>query len=113
MSRARSSTRSHGVARTGRDFLFGLALFALVATAAGVLPQASGRSPAPLFSTSAYAAAPHASWALSHPIQSDTAVYGSTDRRAATVLLGLSFAALLAFNLAVLRHLRRVYASPR
>jgi hypothetical protein len=29
------------------------------------------------------------------------------------VLLGVTFALLFAFNAAVLRHLRRVYASPR
>lgn len=32
---------------------------------------------------------------------------------ARTVLLGVTFALLFAFNAAVLRHLRRVYASPR
>lgn len=36
-----------------------------------------------------------------------------TDRRIAVLLFGLAFASIVAFNLALARHLRRVTASPR
>lgn len=40
-------------------------------------------------------------------------VVGRAERTRAMILLGLTFSLMLTFNLAILRHLRRVYASPR
>ena len=96
-----------------RDFALGLGLFAAVAIAGSYVPSRSSAQHAPIFSSTAYAAAPHASWAVSNPMKSTPIVYRSTDTRAATVILGLTFASLFAFNMGLFRHLRRVYASPR
>jgi hypothetical protein len=41
------------------------------------------------------------------------AVYRRTSATAAWLLLSLTFSFLAAFNLALLRHMRKVYASPR
>lgn len=38
---------------------------------------------------------------------------GNAERTRAMILLGLTFSLLLSFNLAIWRHLRREYASPR
>ncbi len=40
-------------------------------------------------------------------------VIGRAERTRAMILLGLTFSLMLTFNLAIFRHLRRVYASPR
>jgi hypothetical protein len=42
-----------------------------------------------------------------------TRIARSTEQTQGLLILGLVFSAMVAFNLAFLRHLRRVYASPR
>jgi hypothetical protein len=51
--------------------------------------------------------------ATTSSISDPNAVFRRTSDTAAWVLLGLSFSLLTALNLAIFRHLRRAYASPR
>ncbi|MCC7253091.1 hypothetical protein [Hyphomicrobium sp.] len=44
---------------------------------------------------------------------SDASVGATMDRNASVVLLGVAFAAMVVFNVAFVRHLRRAYAAPR
>jgi hypothetical protein len=96
-----------------RDFVIGLGLFAMMAALATRAPEPRRPTALPLFGSSAYAASQSAPTVMRAKYTAAPAVYRSTDSRQATIILGLAFAALLAFNLAVVRHLRRVYASPR
>jgi hypothetical protein len=107
-------TASHArVIQVGRDFMIGLALFTGLMLATTWWPGRQDASRAQMFSSSAYAA-PVLTLAAAAPEElQPSAIYRSTDRSEATVILGIAFASLVAFNLGFLRHLRRVYASPR
>lgn len=97
----------------GRDFVIGLGVFAVILLATAKMPADDGRGHHQMFLSSAYAA-PMLTLAAKAPadLQPST-VYRSTDRGEARAILGIAFASLVAFNLGMLRHLRRVYASPR
>jgi hypothetical protein len=101
------------ITQVGRDFLIGLGLFALILLATTQLPDADARGRNQMFSSSAHAA-PMLRIASEAPLDlQPSAIFRSTDRGEARTILGLAFASLVAFNLGVLGHLRRVYASPR
>jgi len=109
---------SKGKLRRGlADFTVALALFWAIALTAGGDHNTAHAVPLP---------------AIGHDILLDAAVLNraslvgaassqtnsdfhrpNASRRQEQVLLSLAFAAIVAFNLAFLRHLRRVYASPR
>jgi hypothetical protein len=91
-----------------RDFVIGLGMYAILLTGATYLSN----DPVPIFASTARAAAPEMAVAAMSS-QPAASVNRAPDTRQATLILGLAFASLTAFNLAVLRHLRRVYASPR
>ena len=97
------------LAQVGRDFLIGAGAFIVILLATAPGPDKAARGAGPMFSTSAHAAGLASVRAL--PLA--PTVYRSTDASEAKAILGLVFASLVAFNLGVLRHLRRVYASPR
>lgn len=113
---AKSAARTAPLRRmapVGRDFMIGLGLFAIILLTTAQLPSHGAQSGNQMFSSSAHAA-PLLTLATHAPTDLQKAsVYRSTDRSEATTILGFAFASLVAFNLGVLRHLRRVYASPR
>lgn len=105
--------------RPARDFLMGLAAFAVVVLVMSAAPHfnASPRT------TNPFVGSAHASIltvATPHPVLlakgwggvgSGNAglIYRSTDQREALMILGTAFAAILTLNLALLRHLRSAY----
>lgn len=93
------------------DFVLGLALFAIVAFTNAKLSGGASDSEPQLFSSMAYAAAPHANWALTQAV--NPAPGSGSPGRESTIILGLAFACVFAFDMGLFRHLRRVYASPR
>lgn len=104
------------IVRSARDFLAGLAVFALIVLALTYAPsEQSARSPHP-FAASAHAAATFQApklvrgWGDAGPAKAGL-VFRSTDQREALLILGTAFAAILSLNLAFLRHLRRAYAN--
>ncbi len=107
------------VVRCVRDFLTGLGLFALILTASSYLPHRSANAPVPIFTARAHASSPHEYSpantlnAARFEAKRSAAVTIASDERRTKVILALVFASLVTFNLAFLRHLRRVYASPR
>jgi hypothetical protein len=106
--------------RVLRDFVVGMALFGLIAAAAGSFSKDHKRTA--LFSGAAFAG--HyvipmdgtllvpATYTPTSPVQS-TRVARAPEQSQSLIILGLVFSSMVAFNLAFLRHLRRVYASPR
>ena len=96
-----------------RDFLTGLGLFAIILTGTSYLPSRQASEPVPIFTARAYAAAPQVVATQYKPFAPQAALNRQADKRSATIILALVFASLVAFNLGLLRHLRRVYASPR
>jgi hypothetical protein len=106
------SPRRNRFVRGARDFLLGLGLFTVMLTAANHLPARTANEPAPIFNSSAYAAIQPATYSRPHGAATAIVSRASDDLRT-KVILGLVFSTLVAFNLALLRHLRRVYASPR
>jgi hypothetical protein len=109
------SGKRGGLRRLGADFALAFVLFWAVA-----LSLSAGQTPAHAVFLPALA---------KEAIQPDSAVSGRASFRAdqsgqaihkaqtrpeqARLLLSVAFAAIIAFNLAFWRHLRRVYASPR
>jgi hypothetical protein len=107
------------IARTAFDAAAGLAVFFLVALLAGASPgSADGLarfgSPLPLSADgpAAAAAASRAQTAPPLPPSGVSKLLAGPDRGTAFYLLAAVFSALVAFNLAFFRHLRRVYAAP-
>lgn len=119
MLKKANAFRHSRIVRSVRDFLTGLGLFALILTGSSYLPAREATSRLPIFTSRA-----HASPAYEYT-QINNVFAARADSKAATVtaqpgkerhhmvILALVFASLVAFNLAFLRHLRRVYASPR
>ncbi len=95
-----------------RDFGLGLALYAILLTGAIYLPDARAAGSTRDFTSTTRAISHHVTFAAL-PGEHASAALRAADTRQATLILGITFATLTAFNLAVLRHLRRVYASPR
>jgi hypothetical protein len=115
--RASGKGRGRALRRGLADFILALSLFWVVALGASSDMRAHA---VPLPSVSNHhvrsdGAVP--SLASMRAAESDGVTYGlarsSLGRRLDLVLLSLTFAALLAGNLAFWRHLRRAYASPR
>ena len=105
-----TAIRARGrLVRGARDFAIGLAVYAFIVAGVGYL-SAGTIDPDYLFSSKAHAAMHGVAFAK---FEADQIATTATDARQATIILGLAFATLTAFNLAFLRHLRRVYASPR
>jgi hypothetical protein len=103
--------RRHSPYRIARDFVLGIFVYALLLTGATLLPQKDAGGRSHVFATSAHASV-HA--VVAGPAAEATkAANRDQGSREATFILGLAFASLTALNLAFLRHLRRVYASPR
>jgi hypothetical protein len=107
------------IARTAFDAAAGLAVFFLIALLAGASAgsadglarfgnplQLSGDGPAPA------AAVPPVQTAVPLPPSGISKLLAGSGRRNAFYLLAAVFSALVAFNLAFFRHLRRVYAAP-
>lgn len=108
-------------ARPAADAMLALALFVLVSVMLGTAPtSANPHVPA----AQVYNVSPPAQAALatsndeptiveiattSSP-QAPDAVYGRTSATAAWLLLSLAFSLVIAFNMAILRHMRRAYA---
>jgi hypothetical protein len=111
--------------RMVRDFLTGLVVFGLIV---GITSFASLTDDPNQMSFSGAAQAQHynaGQYAMPSDVQSfvasnfkpsftpSTRVARTTEQTQGLLILGLVFSAMVAFNLAFLRHLRRVYASPR
>ncbi|MGZ5823318.1 MAG: hypothetical protein ACXWJ2_05185 [Hyphomicrobium sp.] len=117
------------VLRTVADALFGLVLFLAFAFAVGayeshspathrlggILSMSSSAGDLLKFSLDDSPLIAAAVVATAVPVPHSATVSGlrSTTRDTAYVLLAVIFSALVAFNLAFFRHLRREYASPR
>jgi hypothetical protein len=101
------------------DFAVALALFWVVVLTCGVGSDQAYAVPLPALAPSAsLVAAPTAEPASLYAAVSGDAARsfrpsGPAGGAHAVALLSITFAAIAAFNLAFLRHLRRVYASPR
>ena len=101
------------IVRTTRDFLLGLGLFAIIMTGGSYLSGPSTNEPVPIFTTRANAAKPQPVALAKFDQTQSQPTLRANDERSAKIILALVFASLVAFNLGLLRHLRRVYASPR
>lgn len=96
-----------------RDFLTGLAVYALIVCLTPAGADQSQAQPMPVIGA-AGTSSPAAGLRIA--AGGDALVVTglrSAERNEAITILGLAFAALVAFDLALFRHLRRVYASPR
>jgi hypothetical protein len=101
---------SGGVRRWLADFAFALSLFwAVIFTATFAHTHAHAL---PALARQAAVSAPLASQAAARPDRPFEARPQARPRHA-LLLFSLAFAAMAAFNLAIWRHLRRVYASQR
>jgi hypothetical protein len=111
--------RHSRVVRSLRDFLTGLGLFALIVGGTSYLPSRAPIETVPMFTARAHAssadryAQPNSLVAAKFDAKSTAQITRAPDDRKTHIILALVFASLVAFNLAFLRHLRRVYASPR
>ena len=101
------------VVRTTRDFLLGLGLFAIIMTGGSYLSGPSTSEPVPIFTARANAAKPQPVSLAKFEQRPAQPSLRASDEHSAKIILALVFASLVAFNLGLLRHLRRVYASPR
>jgi hypothetical protein len=105
--------------RMVRDFLTGLVIFGAILSVTTFSPLSN--DPNPAFTGAALAgqfAMPteaHGLIAASYQpnFSPSTRIVRTTEQTQGLLILGLAFSAMVAFNLAFLRHLRRVYASPR
>jgi hypothetical protein len=106
--------------RMVRDFLTGLVLFAMILGVTTFAPLSneanstfSGAALAGQFTMPTDAQALVSVDFKTPNFTSSTRVARTTEQTQGLLILGLVFSAMVAFNLAFLRHLRRVYASPR
>jgi hypothetical protein len=113
------------VPRVVRDFLTGLVIFAAILGVVTFAPLSN--DPNPTFTGAALAgqfAMPTQALGPTEPqgliaanfapnFTPSTRMTRTTEQTQGLLILGLAFSAMVAFNLAFLRHLRRVYASPR
>jgi hypothetical protein len=101
--------------RMVRDFVVGMALFGLIVAATSSFAKDSSHPT--LFSGAALAnhyVIPMDGTLLVHANYTpSTRVSRAPGQSQSLIILGLVFSSMVAFNLAFLRHLRRVYASPR
>lgn len=107
-------------ARPAADAILALLLFALVSVTFGTAPtSANPHSPPPHVYNISPAQVALATGndeptiveiATTTSPQAPDAIYGRTSATAAWLLLSLAFSLIFAFNLAILRHMRRVYA---
>jgi hypothetical protein len=104
--------------RMARDFLTGLVIFAGILAVTTFSPLSN--DPNPTFSGAALAGQftmPTDAQGLIANYQPNftpsTQIVRTPAQTQGLLILGLVFSAMVAFNLAFLRHLRRVYASPR
>lgn len=121
-TRSQRTMRARGV-RPALDAAFALAFFAFITAVAGSAPTSAN----PHMPGQVGHLAPATTPALAHGTDTPTvveiatttspyaadAVYRRTSVSAAWVLLSFAFSVLIAFNLAVLRHMRRAYARRR
>ena len=112
--------RARNVRRAMRDWLLGAALFLVLAPALAGDPRNWNFSSAAaadrvLTQTLDVTSPPglQAETALVAALLQPATDIGTASKGVALVLLGLTFSFMFTFNLALLRHLRRVYASPR
>jgi len=101
----------YGFLRFARDFLLGFALFL-----AGVAFLEITTAPASSFPLTAFgdpAAALPAFEPWTRKVWAELFAPATQARPLSLAVLGLAFATMTAFNLGLLRHLRRAYASPR
>jgi hypothetical protein len=107
--------------RPAADALAALALFTLVTVTIGAGPtSANPHIPAAHLRMQTHAAQPALGLSTDVPAmveiattsssQAPDAVYRRTSATAAWLLLSLAFSLLIAFNMAILRHMRRAYA---
>ncbi len=111
-------TMVRSLARPARDFLMGIVIFTVIALALTYAPDfgSPSRSTSP-FAGSAHAAtmttsAPHATLVRGwRETGSEATVlnHRSIGQRQGLIILGTTFATILALNMAFLRHLRRAY----
>ena len=104
--------------RMARDFLTGLAIFVAILGVVTFSPLSN--DPNPTFSGAALAGQftmpteAHGLLAADFKIFTpSTRIVRTPEQTQGLLIVGLVFSAMVAFNLAFLRHLRRVYASPR
>jgi hypothetical protein len=106
-----------GLRRWIADFAVAFALFWGVVLAVGFAHTHAHALPLPSFARQTVAPGTVAVQAgllareSDHPFEAWRSVQARPER--ALLLFSVAFAVLAAFNLAILRHLRRVYASPR
>jgi hypothetical protein len=105
--------------RMVRDFLAGLVVFGAILSVTTYSPLSN--EPNPTFSGAALAgqfAMPSEAQGLiaasyKPNFTASTQMVRTTEQTQGLLIVGLVFSAMVALNLAFLRHLRRVYASPR
>jgi hypothetical protein len=105
--------------RMVRDFLTGLMIFGAILAVTTFSPLSN--DPNPVF-TGAALAGQYTMSAEAHGLiaadfkpnfTASTRIVRTTEQTQGLLIVGLVFSAMVALNLAFLRHLRRVYASPR
>jgi hypothetical protein len=107
--------------RMVRDFLTGLVIFAAILSVTTFAPLSNDPNPSTFFSGAALAGQFTMPTEAHSLIAADfkpnfipsTQIVRTPAQTQGLLTLGLVFSAMVAFNLAFLRHLRRVYASPR
>jgi hypothetical protein len=107
--------------RMVRDFLTGLVLFGLMLAVTTFSPWSndtgstfySGAALAGQFTMPTDAQAILVANTVTPSFSPSTRIVRTPEQTQGLLILGLVFSAMVAFNLAFLRHLRRVYASPR
>ena len=115
---------ARGSRRFGMDFAVGLALFAALSLGIGAYTSGASRAAGVLAPPVSFTTGATSSHGIGAFGAIEKAAFLSRDQSVArlsdaasgpwtTILLALTFATLLAFNLAIARHLRRVHASPR
>ena len=111
--RAKRSPKLRNEFRIIRDFVIGLVVYAGIVLATSFADGGQFDVQPTMFSSTARAAAPTGLVPAGATAVAAESQLSSTEKREAVAILGLAFAALVAFDLALFRHLRRVYASPR
>jgi hypothetical protein len=105
--------------RMVRDFLAGLVLFGAILAVTTFSPLSNDASQSTFFPGAALAGQftmptdANALVAVDYKYTPSTRIVRTPEQTKGLLIVGLVFSAMVAFNLAFLRHLRRVYASPR